>query len=85
MQPDIAIDHFTLGARTLEEGALYLKDKLGIEMPLGSKHDTMSTHNRVLKAGDGLFFERLHLRDGEVLLGGRHSGTLAVRNVKSSP
>jgi hypothetical protein len=59
MQPDIAIDHFTLGARTLEEGALYLKDKLGIEMPPGSKHDTMSTHNRVLKVGDGLFFELL--------------------------
>ena len=38
-----------------------------------------------LAAIDQRLLGGLHLRDGEDLLGGRHSGTLAVRNVKSSP
>lgn len=55
--PDFALDHFTMGASTLEEGARYLQSKIGIDMPPGSKHDMMSTHNRVLKTGNNHFFE----------------------------
>jgi len=54
---DAALDHFTIGAATLDDGVRYLRDKLAIEIPPGSKHDMMSTHNRVLKAGDGHFLE----------------------------
>lgn len=57
MPSELAIDHFTLGATTLDEGARRIRDVLGVEMPPGGKHETMSTYNRVLKVGEGAFFE----------------------------
>lgn len=51
------IDHFAIGADTLGAGAAAMKTILGVEVPRGSKHDAMSTHNCVMQAGNESFFE----------------------------
>ncbi|WP_299891714.1 VOC family protein [uncultured Ruegeria sp.] len=51
------IDHFAIGAGTLTQGVAAMKDALGVEVPQGSKHDAMSTHNCVMQAGNESFFE----------------------------
>jgi hypothetical protein len=52
-----AIDHFSVGADTLAQGVAFLKTALGVEMPKGSKHPMMATHNCVMRAGDDCFLE----------------------------
>ncbi|WP_419913861.1 VOC family protein [Hoeflea sp.] len=51
------IDHFAIGADTLEQGIAAMKGILGVDVPRGSKHDAMSTHNCVMQAGNESFFE----------------------------
>lgn len=51
------IDHFTAGTVALDKGQSALKTLLGLEIPNGSKHDAMSTHNCVCQAGNESFFE----------------------------
>jgi hypothetical protein len=51
------IDHFAIGADTLAQGVAAMKNTLGVEVPQGSKHDAMSTHNCVMQAGNESFFE----------------------------
>lgn len=53
------IDHFAIGAATLDQGAAALKKALGVEVPLGGKHAAMGTHNRVMQAGNDSFLEIL--------------------------
>lgn len=53
------IDHFAIGAATLDQGAAALKKALGVEVPLGGKHAAMGTHNRVMQAGNESFLEIL--------------------------
>lgn len=53
------IDHFAIGADTLQQGIDFVKEALGVDVPLGSKHDAMSTHNCVMQAGNESFFELL--------------------------
>ncbi len=51
------IDHFAIGADTLEQGVAEMTAKLGVTVPRGGKHDAMSTHNCVMQAGNESFFE----------------------------
>jgi len=51
------IDHFAIGADTLEQGVATMEAKLGVTVPRGGKHDAMSTHNCVMQAGNESFFE----------------------------
>ena len=53
------IDHFGIGAASLEVGISALQAQLGVETPRGGKHDMMSTHNCVMQAGDESFLEIL--------------------------
>ena len=55
----MALDHVTLGARTLAEGAAYVREVLGVDIPAGGKHGDMATHNHVMRIGDGVFLELL--------------------------
>lgn len=55
--PNNKIDHFAIGADTLDQGVAAMKDLLGVEVPRGGKHDAMSTHNCVMQAGNESFFE----------------------------
>ncbi len=51
------IDHFAVGADTLEQGVKAMQATLGVELSVGSKHDLMSTHNKVMQSGNESFFE----------------------------
>jgi len=51
------IDHIAVGADSLEQGIAAMQAALGIELNAGSKHDLMSTHNKVMQAGNESFFE----------------------------
>lgn len=51
------IDHFAIGAASLEQGIDAMDTKLGVTVPRGGKHDAMSTHNCVMQSGNESFFE----------------------------
>ncbi|WP_299739494.1 VOC family protein [uncultured Roseobacter sp.] len=51
------IDHFAIGADTLDQGIAAMAQALGVEVPRGGKHEAMSTHNCVMQAGNESFFE----------------------------
>lgn len=51
------IDHFAIGADTLEQGVAAMEATLGVTVPRGGKHDAMSTHNCVMQSGNESFFE----------------------------
>lgn len=51
------IDHFAIGASSLEAGVAALEPVLGVVVPDGSKHVAMSTHNCVCQSGNESFLE----------------------------
>lgn len=51
------IDHFAIGADTLDQGVSAMQTTLGVTVPRGGKHDAMSTHNCVMQSGNESFFE----------------------------
>ncbi len=51
------IDHFAIGAASLEAGVDAMRTALGVTIPSGSKHTAMSTHNCVVQAGNDSFLE----------------------------
>jgi hypothetical protein len=55
------IDHFAVGAATLQQGIVAMQSLLGVELSPGSKHDLMSTHNCVMQAGNESFFELISI------------------------
>ena len=55
--PNNKIDHFAIGAANLEQGVAAMRDALGVEVPGGSKHAAMSTHNCVMQSGNESFLE----------------------------
>ena len=55
------IDHFAVGADTLEQGQAALETLLGVTVPRGGKHDAMSTHNCVMQSGNESFLEILSI------------------------
>ena len=46
------IDHFAIGAISLDAGVDALETTLGVRVPDGSKHTLMSTHNCVMQSGN---------------------------------
>lgn len=53
----LKLDHVALIAPSLEAGAAYVKETLGIDMPYGGKHPQMGTHNLLLRLGTDVFLE----------------------------
>lgn len=53
----LALDHIVLVAATLDEGAAYIKEKLGVDVPEGGEHLAMGTHNRVMGLGNDVYLE----------------------------
>lgn len=51
------IDHIVIGASTLITGKEILEPILGVNLPMGGKHQLVSTHNCVLQSGDGTYLE----------------------------
>lgn len=46
------LDHLVIAAPTLESGAKWLEDRLGVPLQAGGKHAFMGTHNRLLRLGN---------------------------------
>ncbi|HSS28564.1 MAG TPA: VOC family protein [Usitatibacter sp.] len=51
------LDHLVVAARTLDEGAAWVRERLGAECVPGGKHATMGTHNRLLSLGPESYLE----------------------------
>lgn len=55
--PRCLIDHITVTAPTLETGAEFVRQALGVAPQRGGEHPRMGTHNLLLRLGDSLFLE----------------------------
>jgi hypothetical protein len=53
----LQLDHLVVAARTLDEGARFIAEKLGIETVEGGAHVLMRTHNRLLNLWGGAYLE----------------------------
>ncbi len=51
------IDHITVTAPSLDVGAAFIRQTLGIEPQIGGEHPRMGTHNLLVRLGDALFLE----------------------------
>lgn len=51
------IDHLVFACQTLEQGAAWLHERLGVEAQPGGRHPTMGTHNRLLRVGERCYLE----------------------------
>ncbi|MDQ1830264.1 VOC family protein [Massilia scottii] len=55
--PHCQLDHITVTASTLDQGAAWIREVLGVAAAPGGKHPAMGTHNLLLRLGDALFLE----------------------------
>lgn len=53
----LALDHLVIAAATLDAGAQYVADTLGVTPAGGGKHTAMGTHNRLLGLYGGVYLE----------------------------
>jgi hypothetical protein len=51
------LDHLVVAARTVEEGARWVEERLGAPTVAGGKHPLMGTHNRLLSLGPERYLE----------------------------
>ena len=51
------LDHIVIAARDLDQGASYLREQLGVDVPAGGKHHNMATHNLVMQLGNDAYLE----------------------------
>ncbi|KQU68395.1 MULTISPECIES: VOC family protein [unclassified Rhizobacter] len=62
--PGCQLDHLTITAPTLAQGAAFVRDALGVEPQPGGEHPRMGTHNLLLRLGEGLFLEVIAVNPG---------------------
>lgn len=55
--PACRLDHLTITAPTLAQGAAFVRAALGVEPQPGGEHPRMGSHNLLLRLGDALFLE----------------------------
>lgn len=53
----LKLDHMTIIAPTLREGVLHVQECLGLDVPFGTRHHYMGTHNHRLQLGGNLYLE----------------------------
>lgn len=53
----LKLDHITVIAPTLTEGVSHVRNCLGLEVPFGTRHDYMGTHNHRLQLGNSVYLE----------------------------
>ena len=51
------LDHLVIVAASLEQGAAWCAEQLGVSLSGGGEHVRMGTHNRLLSLGPGLYLE----------------------------
>jgi hypothetical protein len=57
MSPTCELDHLVVAAQTLDAGVRFIREKLGVDIPPGGRHESMGTHNHVMRLGRGSFLE----------------------------
>jgi hypothetical protein len=55
--PPLTLDHVAIGCATLEQGAAYVRDRLGVDVPSGGRHELMGTHNLLMRLGGETYLE----------------------------
>ena len=55
--PGLELDHIVIAAKSLDEGARFIQEKLGTDIPAGGKHPLMGTHNCLMRLGSSAFLE----------------------------
>lgn len=60
----VRLDHIVVGAGSLEEGAAYVAELLGVMPSGGGEHSSMGTHNRVLRLGGDCYLEVIAINPG---------------------
>lgn len=53
----LKLDHITVIAPTLIEGVSHVQNCLDLEVPFGTRHDYMGTHNHRLQLGNNVYLE----------------------------
>lgn len=53
----LTLDHLTVIAPSLEEGARHIRDSLGLDVPFGTRHPYMGTYNHRLMLGGAVYLE----------------------------
>jgi hypothetical protein len=53
----LKLDHITVIAPSLIEGVLHVKNCLDLDVPFGTRHDYMGTHNHRLQLGNTVYLE----------------------------
>lgn len=66
----LKLDHLTVIAPSLSEGVSHVRECLDLDVPFGTRHEYMGTHNHRLQLGEGVYLEIVAL-DPEGLLPGR--------------
>lgn len=51
------LDHLVVAAADLDTGRRYIEDLLGVRTESGGQHDSIGTHNRLLRLGDDQYLE----------------------------
>ena len=57
MQQLLKLDHLTVIAPTLVEGVSHVRNCLDLDVPFGTRHDYMGTHNHRLQLGNAVYLE----------------------------
>ncbi|MES0879185.1 VOC family protein [Roseibium sp. SCP14] len=66
----LKLDHITVIAPTLNEGVSHVRECLDLDVPFGTRHEYMGTHNHRLQLGGRIYLEIVAL-DPEGVLPGR--------------
>ena len=53
----VELDHLVVAASSLESGSAFVRERLGVEMQVGGRHERMGTHNQLLRLGAGTYLE----------------------------
>jgi hypothetical protein len=51
------LDHLVIAAASLDQGARWVEERVGVSLDAGGRHDLFGTHNRVLSLGPDSYLE----------------------------
>jgi len=51
------LDHIVIAAQSLDAGVRFIREKLDVDIPPGGRHESMGTHNHVMRLGRSSFLE----------------------------
>ena len=64
MAPRCEFDHLVVGCADLDQGAAWIRARLGADVVPGGRHPAMGTHNRLLRLGPRAYLEVIAVEPG---------------------